>query len=162
MVLLLAGAMVAGWYAARSCNDAEESAAHQAAAMPSPEPASTIAHRPWVPRSTKLRAKEKAATDAAAQDKKPASAPFDPAKAHEALSGAVRAAGSCRMRGDPSGVVEVDIRFEPSGSVKSVRIQSGEFRNTETGRCIQRRIRDTKIPEFSGASSMVTQQITVY
>ncbi|MEO8180725.1 MAG: serine/threonine-protein kinase [Deltaproteobacteria bacterium] len=78
--------------------------------------------------------------------------------ARAALMEAAERAGTCTAAGGPTGGGDVQVTFEPSGSVVDVTL-SDRFQNTETGRCVQKMFAAAKMTQFTGAPRVVLSQI---
>jgi hypothetical protein len=73
---------------------------------------------------------------------------------------AVRTKG-CRNSRDPAGSVSTAVTFAPSGKVSAVTITTPRYVGTKTGACIESRLREARVPEFSGRPMTVKKSVTV-
>jgi predicted Zn finger-like uncharacterized protein len=104
----------------------------------------------------------------AAVPKEPA-APAPPSGGAEFNMGEVRArlasvaAGvqSCK-RGETTGSGRVEISFGPSGAVQSATLMPGSpFDGTPTGKCVEARFRQARVPAFTGSPVAVTKSFSI-
>jgi predicted Zn finger-like uncharacterized protein len=75
-----------------------------------------------------------------------------------AISGGVQ---TCK-RGDTSGSGKVEIIFGASGAAQSATLLGGSpFDGTPTGKCVEARFRQARVPPFSGSPTTVTKSFTI-
>jgi predicted Zn finger-like uncharacterized protein len=75
-----------------------------------------------------------------------------------AISGGVQ---TCK-RGDTAGAGKVEIVFGPSGAAQSATLMGGSpFDGTPTGKCVEARFRQARVPPFTGSPVPVTKSFTI-
>jgi hypothetical protein len=98
---------------------------------------------------------------AAAPATPPSSATFNMGEARARLAAIAEGVQSCK-RGDTSGSGKVQITFSPSGSVQSASLMGGSpFDGTPTGKCIEARFRQARVPAFGGEPYAVSKSFTI-
>ena len=91
----------------------------------------------------------------------PASAEFNMGEARARLAAVASGVQSCK-RGDTSGSGKVEIVFAPSGAVQSATLMGGSpFDGTPTGKCVEARFRQTRVPAFSGSPFSVSKSFSI-
>jgi outer membrane biosynthesis protein TonB len=87
---------------------------------------------------------------------------FDRAAALKALAQSGTKAAGCRMRGESAGTVQVAVTFDPSGSVKATRVTNAPYVGSGTGKCVEKKLTETKIDPFSGESAEIVVPVQVH
>jgi hypothetical protein len=83
---------------------------------------------------------------------------FDRQAAKAALDAAAESARNCRPPGGLTGTGRVQVIFDPSGKVASVRLLSSRFDDTETGSCVRMVFRRVRVPAFQGAPGIMVNK----
>jgi len=68
---------------------------------------------------------------------------------------------ACKQAGEPPGSATVTVTFAPSGRVSSAQVTTTRYAGTRTGNCIAQRLREARIPEFTGAPVTVKRSVAV-
>jgi predicted Zn finger-like uncharacterized protein len=91
----------------------------------------------------------------------PAGAEFNMGETRARLGAIAGGVQTCK-RGDTSGSGRVEIVFGPSGSAQSATLLGGSpFDGTPTGKCVEARFRQAKVPAFGGGPQTVTKSFTI-
>jgi predicted Zn finger-like uncharacterized protein len=102
----------------------------------------------------------------AAPKEAPAAAPaggaeFNLGEARARLASISGGVQTCK-RGDTSGSGKVEIVFAPSGAAQSATLMGGSpFDGTPTGKCVEARFRQARVPPFGGSPMPVTKSFTI-
>jgi hypothetical protein len=128
-----------------------------AVAVPVPLPATAAAGS--VPAATAKAATTQLPSVPSAPSNPPA--PFDAKAARAALDDATNAAKTCRVTGDPKGIIPTTVTFDPSGKVSNVAINSSRYAGTKTARCVAERLSEAHVSEFSGFPDALKEFVTV-
>jgi hypothetical protein len=86
---------------------------------------------------------------------------FNAKAAKAAIDAAAPRLKACRHAGEPIGPASVIVTFEPSGGVSSASVTTKGYAGTRTGTCIVQRLRDVRIPAFTGAAVTVKRSVAV-
>ena len=86
---------------------------------------------------------------------------FNTKAAKAAIDGIAPRVKACKHAGDPSGPASVMVTFAPAGSVSDASVATPGYAGTRTESCIVQRLRDIRIPEFTGAAVTVKRSVTV-
>jgi hypothetical protein len=86
-------------------------------------------------------------------------AAFNAKTAKAAIDGVTPRLRTCRHAGDPAGPVTVMVTFDPAGRVSNATVTTAGHAGTRTGDCIVQRLRELRIPEFSGAAVTVKRSV---
>jgi hypothetical protein len=86
---------------------------------------------------------------------------FNAKAAKAAIDGAAPRLKSCRHPGDPTGPATIMVTFAPAGRVSSASVTTAGYAGTRTGDCIVERLRELRVPEFTGAAVTVKRSVTV-
>jgi hypothetical protein len=137
----------------------------QPSAATKPEKEKGAAARP-TPAAEQKPAAEPAAAAAAPAAKAPEGGggprrPFNAKAARLAVDRAAARAKSCKDARDPAGSVSATVTFAPSGKVSEVAITTPRYANTKTGTCVASRLREARVPEFSGNPVTVKKSLLV-
>jgi hypothetical protein len=92
---------------------------------------------------------------------KPASAAFNAQAAKLAIDRIVPRLKACKQAGEPPGSATVTVTFAPTGRVSSAQVTNTRYAGTRTGNCITQRLREARIPEFTGAPVTVKRSVAV-
>jgi hypothetical protein len=87
-------------------------------------------------------------------------AAFNAKAAKAAIDGVTPRLRTCRHAGDPAGPATVMVTFDPAGRVSNATVTTAGHAGTRTGDCIVQRLRELRIPEFSGAAVTVKRSVT--
>jgi hypothetical protein len=87
--------------------------------------------------------------------------PFNFAKASAAVEEVLSLAGTCKQAGGPSGQGTVSVRFDLRGHVDEVSFQSGGYGGTETGRCLEQRLRKLQVPAWETGRGFIIKRFTL-
>jgi predicted Zn finger-like uncharacterized protein len=118
---------------------------------------STAAHAPVAAPKVFVAAAPKEAPAPAAQ----AGAEFNLGEARARLASISGGVQTCK-RGDTSGSGKVEIVFGPSGAAQSASLMGGSpFDGTPTGKCVEARFRQARVPPFGGSPMPVTKSFTI-
>ncbi|HEY4015350.1 MAG TPA: zinc-ribbon domain-containing protein [Polyangiaceae bacterium] len=91
----------------------------------------------------------------------PAGAEFNMGETKARLAAIANGVQTCK-RGDTSGSGRVEITFGPSGAAQAATLQGGSpFDGTPTGKCVEARFRQAKIPAFGGSPQSVYKSFTI-
>lgn len=123
----------------------------------SPEPAG--AKKPQKPTAPEPQAPESAEPDQ--EDKEKAPPPLDRMALQTALAAAAAQAGGCRKDPDPPGTAVVTVIIAPSGRVTSASVNGPPYAGTKTGGCVALRMREVRVPAFSGSHETVRKTVVV-
>ena len=86
---------------------------------------------------------------------------FNAKAAKAAIDGIAPRLKACRYAGDPTGPASVMVTFAPAGSVSNASVTTTGYAGTRTESCIVQRLRDVRIPEFTGGAVTVKRSVTV-
>ena len=86
---------------------------------------------------------------------------FNAKAAKAAIDGIAPRLKACKDAGDPSGPASVMVTFAPAGRVSNASVTTSGFAGTRTESCIVQRLRDLRIPEFTGAAVTVKRSVSV-
>jgi hypothetical protein len=86
---------------------------------------------------------------------------FNAKAAKTAVDRAAARTKGCRNPRDPAGSVSTAVTFAPSGKVSDVTITTPRYIGTKTGACIESRLREARVSEFSGSPMTVKKSVTV-
>jgi hypothetical protein len=92
---------------------------------------------------------------------KSGSAGFNAQAAKLAIDRIVPRLKACKQAGEPPGSATVTVTFAPSGRVSSSQVTTTRYAGTRTGNCIAQRLREARIPEFTGAPVTVKRSVAV-
>jgi hypothetical protein len=67
----------------------------------------------------------------------------------------------CKQPGEPPGQATVTVTFAPTGRVSSAQVTTTRYAGTRTGSCITQRLREARVPEFTGAPVTVKRSVAV-
>lgn len=87
--------------------------------------------------------------------------PFDQAKASSQVDAVIAGAASCKQAGGPAGQGTVSVRFDAKGKVEEVQFQMGGYQGTETGRCIEQRLRKIAVKPWTSGSGIVIKRFSL-
>jgi predicted Zn finger-like uncharacterized protein len=88
-------------------------------------------------------------------------AEFNMGEARSRLAAIVGGLQSCK-RADTTGSGKVEIVFAPSGGVQSAALMQGSpFDGTPTGKCVEARFRQARVPPFGGGPFPVTKSFSI-
>jgi predicted Zn finger-like uncharacterized protein len=88
-------------------------------------------------------------------------AEFNLGEARSRLAAIVGGLQTCK-RADTTGSGKVEIVFSPSGAVQSATLMSGSpFDGTPTGKCVEARFRQARVPPFGGGPVPVTKSFSI-
>lgn len=91
----------------------------------------------------------------------PSSAEFNLGEARARLAAVAGGVQTCK-RGDTTGSGKVEIVFGPSGAVQSATLMGGSpFDGTPTGKCVEARFRQARVPAFGGGPVPVTKSFSI-
>lgn len=68
---------------------------------------------------------------------------------------------ACKQAGEPPGSATVSVTFAPTGRVSSAQVTNTRYAGTRTGTCIAQRLREARVPEFTGAPVTVKRSVAV-
>ncbi|MGA7121680.1 MAG: zinc-ribbon domain-containing protein [Polyangiaceae bacterium] len=142
----------------------EAASATAAQPPPPPPPAAPVAQE--APRGAqeapRKEFKEYKAPPAAPKEAPAASgAEFNLGEARSRLAAIVGGLQSCK-RADTTGSGKVEIVFAPSGGVQSAALMAGSpFEGTPTGKCVEARFRQARVPAFGGSPVPVTKSFSI-
>jgi hypothetical protein len=137
-------------------------AAPVALPVPTTEPAETV--EPSNVRAGALRngvLPPKAPPNEASAPAKQSLPAFNAKAAKSAIDGVSPRLKACKHAGDPVGPASVMVTFAPAGRVSNAAVTTTGYAGTRTGNCIVQRLRDLRIPEFTGAAVTVKRSVTV-
>ena len=86
---------------------------------------------------------------------------FNAKAAKAAIDGVSPRLKACKHAGDPVGPASVMVTFAPAGRVSNAAITTTGYTGTRTGNCVIARLRELRIPEFTGAAVTVKRSVTV-
>jgi hypothetical protein len=86
---------------------------------------------------------------------------FNSKVAKSAVDRAAARTKGCRNSRDPAGSVATTVTFAQSGKVSDVAITTQRYVGTKTAACIESRLREARVPEFSGGPMTVKKTVTV-
>lgn len=89
------------------------------------------------------------------------SARFDRDAAKLALDEAASTAANCRPAGGVTGDGRVQVRYDNTGKVVSVKMLTERFAETTTGTCVRQVFRGARIPEFAGSPAYVNKSFSI-
>jgi len=92
---------------------------------------------------------------------KPATAGFNAQAAKLAIDRIVPRLKGCKQAGEPPGSATVTVTFAPTGRVSSAQVTNTRYAGTRTGNCITQRLREARVPEFTGAPVTVKRSVGV-
>lgn len=95
-----------------------------------------------------------------------AGAGFDPKRARSALSAVNSILASCKQPGPDGGLPltgdgQIQVVFDPAGTVSSVSLVGPPFAGTPAGECVLARFRTAKMAPFEGSAGTVVYTFTV-
>jgi len=137
-------------------------AASTAAAPPPPPPAAAAPVAQEAPRKEVKEYKEYKGPPAPPKEAPAASgAEFNLGEARSRLAAIVGGLQSCK-RADTTGSGKVEIVFAPGGGVQSAALMAGSpFDGTPTGKCVEARFRQARVPPFGGSPVPVTKSFSI-
>jgi len=122
---------------------------------PASPPAPTVAKAAGPPPKEFKAAAPKEASGAAS------GAEFNLGEARSRLAAIVGGLQTCK-RADTTGSGKVEIIFGPSGGVQSAVLMGGSpFEGTPTGKCVEARFRQARVPPFGGSPVPVTKSFSI-
>jgi hypothetical protein len=92
---------------------------------------------------------------------KSGSAGFNAQAAKLAIDRIVPRLKACKQAGEPPGSATVTVTFAPTGRVSSAQVTNTRYAGTRTGNCIVQRLREARVPVFSGAPVTVKRSLAV-
>jgi predicted Zn finger-like uncharacterized protein len=129
--------------------------APNAAPVLSPQPT------PTPPPAKEFAPREFKAAPAGPKEPAASGAEFNLGEARSRLAAIVGGIQSCK-RADTTGSGKVEIVFSPSGAVQSAALMSGSpFDGTPTGKCVEARFRQARVPAFGGSPVPVTKSFSI-
>jgi hypothetical protein len=131
-------------------------------AAPAPLPVSEVPQIVAAPAATLVAtAPTSAPPPAVVAPAKRAQPTFNAKAAKAAIDGIGPRLKACKYPGDPSGPASVMVTFAPAGRVSSASVTTSGYAGTRTESCIVQRLRDLRIPEFTGAAVTVKRSVSV-
>jgi hypothetical protein len=118
------------------------------APAPAPPPAQTATAQPALPRT-------------GGGTSKPAPGPFNAQAAKVAIDRVVPRLKGCKQPGEPPGTATVTVTFAPTGRVSNAAVTTQRYAGTRTGTCIATRLREARVPEFTGKPVTVKRGVAV-
>jgi hypothetical protein len=108
-----------------------------------------------------MAAAPKEATGAPAPPPPSSAAEFNMGETKARLAAVAGGVQTCK-RGDTTGSGRVEITFAPSGAVQSATLMGGSpFDGTPTGKCVEARFRQARVPAFGGSPVTVTKSFNI-
>jgi len=87
--------------------------------------------------------------------------PFNAQAAKLAIDRIVPKLKGCKQPGEPPGTATVTVTFAPTGRVSNAAVTTTRYAGTRTGSCIAQRLREARVPEFTGAPVTVKRGVAV-
>ena len=139
--------------------------AERVATAPAPPPRSLAASVAPAPAPAPLPAESASAQPAAPKPgggaTKYAPAPFNAQAAKAAIDRVVPRLKGCKQPGEPPGTATVTVTFAPTGRVSNAAVTTQRYAGTRTGSCIAARLREARVPEFTGKPVTVKRGVAV-
>jgi len=73
----------------------------------------------------------------------------------------IAGAAACKQPGGPSGQGTVSVRFDGAGKVDEVQFQMGGYQGTETGRCVEQRLRKLTVKPWTSGRGIVVKRFSL-
>jgi hypothetical protein len=70
-------------------------------------------------------------------------------------------AASCRQPGDPAGIANIRVTFEPTGEASSIELEKGTFHKTKVGDCVLKLLKGAHVTPFSGKPVTLTRAVII-
>jgi hypothetical protein len=86
---------------------------------------------------------------------------FNAKAAKTAIDKIVPSLKGCKQAGEPPGQATVTVTFAPTGRVSDARVTTTRYAGTRTGTCITQRLRQARIPEFTGSPVTVKRSVAI-
>jgi hypothetical protein len=86
---------------------------------------------------------------------------FNTKAAKSAIDGVSSRLNACKHAGDPVGPASVVVTFGPTGRVSNAAVTTAGYAGTRTGNCVVERLRELRIPEFTGAPVTVKRSVSI-
>lgn len=144
-------------------SEAPSAAASEAANAPpaASAPKETPTKEVMPPKEPKVAAVVAPKEPAAPPPAPPAAAEFNMGEVRARLASVAAGVQSCK-RGDTVGSGRVEITFGPSGTVQTATLMPGSpFDGTPTGKCVEARFRQARVPAFSGSPVAVAKSFNI-
>jgi hypothetical protein len=86
---------------------------------------------------------------------------FNAKAAKAIIDGSAARLKTCKHAGEPVAPATVMVTFAPTGGVSSATVTTAVYAGTRTGACIAERLRELRVPEFTGAAVTVKRSVAV-